>query len=167
MKKIGVFYGSTIGDTKEAAEMIVDVLGKEKADIYNVASVSKDEVKKYDKLIFGASTWGLGELQEDWKNFIEELKTIDFSNKKVALFGFGDQSAYSDTFVDAIGIIYQVVKENGAKVVGEVELGGYDFNNSEAVINGKFVGLPLDDNNQSNLTEKRVKDWIENLANNF
>lgn len=167
MKEIGIFYGSTMGETEEAAEMIADVIGKDKVEVYNVASVSEDEVKKYDKLIFGSSTWGLGELQDDWDSFIEKLKTLDLSNKKVALFGLGDQSMYEDTFVDAIGIIYNVVQEKGAEVVARVSTEGYDFNHSEALIDDQFVGLPLDNNNQSDLTEDRIKNWVDDLLKAF
>ncbi|AZO95987.1 flavodoxin [Halocella sp. SP3-1] len=167
MKEIGIFYGSTMGETEEAAEMIADVIGKDKAEVYNVGSVTVDEVEKYDKLIFGSSTWGLGELQDDWDTFIEKLKTLDLSNKKVALFGLGDQAMYSDTFVDAMGIIYDVVKEKGAEVIGGVLADDYDFNHSEALINDAFVGLPLDNNNQGDLTEERIRNWVDDLLKAF
>lgn len=167
MKEIGIFYGSTMGETEEAAEMIADVIGKDKVEVYNVASVSVDELEKYDKLIFGSSTWGLGELQDDWGTFIEKLKTLDLSKKKVALFGLGDQSMYSDTFVDAMGIIYDVIKEKGAEVIGGVLTDDYDFSHSEALINDAFVGLPLDNNNQGDLTEERIKNWVDDLLKAF
>ena len=167
MEKIGLFYGSTIGDTEDAAEIIVSALGKENVDVYDVASAAKADLEKYDNLIFGASTWGFGELQDDWKDFIDEVKDADLSGKQVALFGTGDQAAYSDTFVDAIGIIYQAVKENGGNVIGKVDVEGYDFSDSEAVIDYQFIGLPLDNNNQSELTDSRINDWVEDLANHF
>lgn len=167
MEKVGMFYGSTMGETKEVAGMIANLIGEDKADVYDVASVSGDEVENYDNLILGSSTWGLGELQDDWNGFIEKVKAVNFNDKKVAIFGFGDQAMYSDTFVDAIGIIYKAVNEKGAEVIGQVSAEGYDFDHSEAIVNGEFVGLPLDSNNQSGMTEDRVKEWVNNLLENF
>jgi len=165
MKKIGLFYGSTMGDTKEAAQMIADSFKNVEIELHDVTTVTQNDLDSYDDLIFGASTWGLGELQEDWKDFIEQIKKVDFSDKQVALFGLGDQRVYPDTFVDAIGIIYQVAKENGATIIGKVGISDYDFNHSEAVIDDQFVGLPLDNNNQGELTERRIKEWLEELTN--
>lgn len=167
MSKIGIFYGSTMGDTEEVAEMISKAMGNEKVNIHNVASVSKKELEKYDKILFGSSTWGLGDLQDDWDLFIEKIKDIDFSNKQVAIFGTGDQDTYPDTFVDAIGKIYKVVEERGAEIVGKVSVDSYDFTDSEAVIDDMFVGLPIDKNNQDELTEDRVNNWVDDLIKSF
>ncbi|MFW6036025.1 MAG: flavodoxin [Halothermotrichaceae bacterium] len=163
MSKIGIFYGSTMGDTEEIAEMIAETIGKEKVDLHNVASVSEKELANYDKLLLGSSTWGLGDLQDDWDLFIEKVKETDFDNKKVAIFGTGDQEMYPDTFVDAIGKIYKEVEANGAEVIGKVFVDTYDFTDSEAVVEGQFVGLPIDKNNQDELTEDRVKNWVAEI----
>ena len=167
MKKIGIFYGSTMGETKDVAEMIVKEIGEDKVELFNVASVSGEEVKKYDNLILGSSTWGFGELQDDWNAFIEDIKNIDFTGKKVALFGLGDQIVYPDTFADAIGIIYQVVKDNGAEVIGQVSTDGYDFDDSTALNNKQFVGLPLDNNNQADKTGERIDSWVKDILEKF
>jgi flavodoxin I len=95
------------------------------------------------------------------------LKNIDFSGKKVAIYSTGDQESYPDTFVDSIGILADVVEAKGAKIVGYTEVEGYNFNESKGQRDGKFIGLAIDDNNQSSLTEERVKKWIETLKGEF
>ena len=61
---IGIFYGSTNGNTQEAAEKIAEKLG---AKIHDVGKLkSGDELVNYECLIFGTSTWYDGEPQDDW-----------------------------------------------------------------------------------------------------
>ncbi|MEO1404790.1 MAG: hypothetical protein AAFV72_26600, partial [Cyanobacteria bacterium J06635_1] len=36
---------------------------------------------------------------------------------------------------------------------------GYDFNESLAIRNGKFCGLALDEDNESDKTETRIQTW--------
>jgi len=157
MKNIGIFYGSSIGNTKAVAKTLSQALD---ADIYDVADASADDLSQYKSLIFGSSTWGFGDLQDDWDGFISAVRATDLSGKKVALFGFGDSDSYPDSFVDAIGTIYKVVKAKGGEVVGATATDTYDYDASEAEVDGQFVGLPLDDENQSDLTDERVNKWI-------
>ena len=70
---------------------------------------------------------------------------------------------YSDTFVGGMGELYNGIKDSGAKFIGSVETDGYTFDDSEAVINGKFVGLPLDDINEDDKTDTRIEAWLAAL----
>jgi flavodoxin I len=97
----------------------------------------------------------------------EELNTVDFSEKKVAYFGPGDQLGYEDNFVDAIGILESKISALGGVTVGYWSIDGYDFQQSTAVKNGKFVGLPLDELNQPDLTLERIKTWVTQLKQEF
>ena len=120
-------------------------------------------------LILGLlSTWYNGELQSDWDDFFEDFKTIDFSGKKVAIFGLGDQYGYSDTFIDGVGIIGEVVVENGGKLIGQWSTDGYDFDESIAVFEKvSFCGLAIDEDNQPDLSEKRIKMWSTQISHEF
>jgi flavodoxin I len=112
MANIGIFYGSTTGNTEKVANLILQAFGEENADMYNVDITELSDVEKYKYLIFGVSTWGVSDLQDDFEDFIEILNKVDFTGKKVALFGLGDQSTYTDSFVDAMGILYDRLKES-------------------------------------------------------
>lgn len=159
--KTGIFYGSTTGNTADIAIKIHKQLGE--GDIINVNSSSLSLMNNYDNIIIGASTWGDGELQGDWEDHLSDLKSVDFSGKKVAFFGLGDQISYPDTFIDAIGIIYDEIKDSGAQFIGNFPVDGFDYNYSKAEQNGDFIGLAIDENNQSELTHKRIEEWVKKI----
>jgi len=163
MKKIGVFYGSSNGTTADVAERIAKKLELDSADVFDVGSTSVDKVAPYDVLLLGSSTWGIGDLQDDWETFLPKLKQVDLSGKYVAIFGTGDASSYGDSFCDAIGTIYEALKNSGCMFCGAVSTEGYTYDSSTAEISGMFVGLPLDEMNEDNLTDQRLDQWLEQI----
>jgi flavodoxin I len=165
MAKTGIFYGSSTGNTENAAEKIKGLIGG--ADITNIKSASVEEMKQYDNLILGSSTWGLGELQEDWEDIIIKLQQEDLSGKKVALFGTGDQESYSETFADAVGLLYEALRDSGAEIVGAWPSEGYEYSESKAEKEGMFVGLVLDEDNQADMTDDRIEEWVSGLKKDF
>lgn len=160
MKSTVVVYGSSTGTCQSIAEQIASKLGVEALEVTNLTA---DVVAANENLLLGTSTWGSGELQDDWYDGLDVLKGADLSGKTVALFGCGDSESYSDTFCGAMAEIYNVVKEGGANVIGEVSTDGYTFDDSEAVVDGKFVGLALDDVNEDDKTEGRIDAWLESI----
>ncbi|MBR2249665.1 MAG: flavodoxin FldA [Prevotella sp.] len=159
MKKTVVVYGSSTGTCESIANTIADKLGTE---AINVADMTADTIADNDVLLLGTSTWGAGELQDDWYDGIDVLKEADLEGKTVAIFGCGDAESYPDTFCGAMGEIYNAVSDR-ATVVGGVSTDGYTFDDSDAVQNGQFVGLALDDVNESDKTEARIDAWIASL----
>lgn len=166
MNKIGVFYGSTTGTTEDVAHRIAEKLNVPNGDIHDASKLNDELVKEYDVLVLGTSTWGAGELQDDWYDGIKVLKKADLSHKFVALFGCGDSDSYSDTFCDGIGILYEELKDTHCTFCGATDPSGYTFDSSVAVINGKFVGLPLDEVNEDGKTDERIAQWTEALKKN-
>lgn len=167
MQKVGIFYGSDTGNTEAAAQLIQEELGADNATIFNVADAKGSDMEEFSNLIFGASTMGIGDIQYDFEDFLPEIEAADLNGKKVAIFGLGDQYSYPDSFVDAIGDIYEKLDGKGCQVVGHVPTDGYDYDESRGEINGQFVGLPLDEENQGDLTSERIKEWVSKIKNEF
>ncbi len=165
MAKIGLFYGSTTGNTTSVAEMIQNQLGPDNVDLHDVAGATAGDLAGYDSLILGVSTWGMGDLQDDWEVFAANLKEL--GGKKVALFALGDQQSYPDTFVNAMGTLYEKAKEAGAEIVGCRPTDGYEFSGSSAVVEGKFVGLVVDEDTQPDLTAGRVAEWAKQIRDDL
>jgi flavodoxin I len=168
MAKIGLFYGTQTGNTQTAAELIQEEFGGDSVvDLYDIADAESSDFEEYDFIIIGCPTWNIGDLQSDWDGFYDELDNIDFRPKKVAYFGAGDQIGYADNFQDAMGILEEKISSLGGTTVGYWSTNGYEFNESKAVRNGKFVGLALDEDNQSELSNSRIKAWVTQLKQEF
>ncbi|MBE6424604.1 MAG: flavodoxin [Planctomycetaceae bacterium] len=159
MSQITVIYGSTTGTTQSAAERIAQKLNARCVDIAS----AKAEDLQTPVLVLGTSTWGFGDLQDDWMSAEKLLQDADLSGKKTAFFGFGDQSGFGDTFVDAMGILCQTALEKGAILIGKTSTEGYSYGASRAEIDGEFCGLALDDANQPEMTDARIDAWTEQL----
>lgn len=164
MQKIGLFYGSDGGTTEEIAQKVADKLGD--CQIFDVASAKAEDMKNFNNLILATPTYGSGDLQDDWDNFLSKLDENAFAGKTIALLGLGDQEIYSDTFCNGIAHLYQKVSKQG-KVIGQTSTDGYTFDDSEAVVDGKFVGLVIDEVNQENMSNERIQKWIESIKGSF
>ena len=173
MAKIGLFFGSDEGNTERVAGMIQARLGVEHVDIYDIADVTQVEFTEYEQIILGIPTWDFGQIQSDWEDFWEDVQAIDFTGKTIALFGLGDQFGYGDYFLDAMGMLHEVIVTNGATIVGHWSTEGYDYDASKAdFVNPDtdtrwFVGLAIDEDQQEELTESRVDQWCGMLKQAF
>ena len=168
MATIGIFYGSTEGNTERVVTKIQQALGGDSsAVLHNVNSATADDMAPYSNIILACPTWEIGQLQEDWNGFIDELEDVEFSGKKVTYVGLGDADGYPDTFLDALGIIHNKIKDKGASFVGAWPTDGYNFEASKGVVDGKFLGLAIDEDNQKDLTDGRVAQWVNQLKGEF
>lgn len=119
MEKVIVVYGSTTGNAEKMAEVLGDELGKGNADVVvkNVTDAKVDELKEYDFVFLGSSTWGDGELQDDFLGFEQDMAGVDLSGKKAAVFGCGDSSWA--LFCEAVVILEKRLNECGAELTAE------------------------------------------------
>lgn len=170
MIEIGVFYGSTNGDTRRVAELIQSLCegnarfaGWATVETLDVAEYVLEEMLDFPLILIGAPTWNIGQLQKDWQAVFEEFDELDLTGKFAGVFGMGDQRGYPDTFADALFFLADKVVERGATLVGRWSTDGYAYAQSWAEVDGEFVGLPLDDINQAELTEARVVAWLEQI----
>lgn len=167
-KKIGLFFGTDTGTTEIITEKIIQLIGTEWVDKHDVYDAATSDFDRYEYLLLGLSTWYDGELQSDWEVFYDEFKTIDFTGKKVAIFGVGDQYSYAENFVDGVGIIGKVVLENGGALFGSWSTEGYHHDHSVAELEeGIFCGLAIDEDNQPDLTDDRIEEWVKQVLKEF
>ena len=138
MDKVHVIYGSTTGMTEAVAAKIANLLG---AQVFNVNAA---DAAAFDAelLVLGSSTWGVGDLQDDWAAKLDEVKR-NFAGKKVAVFGLGDSQGFADSFCVAADTIADAAKDAGATLVGEI--------------------LKIDDTNEADQTDGKIAAWVETI----
>ena len=164
MAIVGLFFGSDTGNTEAIGKMIQKKLGKQMVDVKDIAKSTKEEIAEFDLLILGIPTWYYGENQCDWDDFLPDLEAIDFTDKLVAIYGLGDQEDYSEYFCDAMEPLRDIVESKGAIVVGNWPTESYEFEASKALVDeNTFIGLCIDEDRQSELTEARVDKWLVQL----
>lgn len=162
---IAIFYGSTTGNTENAAELIKEEMGDLIDHMADIVDTDPSEFLDYDVLMFGIPTWDIGELQCDWEDFIPRLEGLDLSGKKIAFFGCGDSYGYAENFLDAFGLLWTELKKLGTpEVVGVWPTEGYTYQSSKGHYDDThFLGLGLDEENEEHLHEERVKGWTSKL----
>merc|ERR1712014_268076 len=113
-----------------------------------------EDFSELDGMIVGCPTWD---------DYLETIKEYDLSGKTVAVFGCGDSQGYGDNFCDGIEELHNTFQAAGAKMVGYVDASGYSHSESKSVNDGKFLGLPLDQDNEDDQTDDRIAAWVEQL----
>lgn len=118
MAKLILIYGSTTGNTEALSKSVEKGLKVSGVDVLvrNVADANPEELKDYDVIILGCSTWGDGELQDDFVPFEKGMRKIKLNGKKAAVFGPGDSSIYPQ-FCKAVDILEKRLGNCGAEIV--------------------------------------------------
>ena len=162
---VGVFFGTVSGKTEDIAGEIAAGLGAEAQDFGEIGGA--EDLLEFDSLVVGAPTWHTGADTDrsgtPLDDLYDEIDGLDLSGKKVAVFGLGDSQSYSDNFCDAIEEIHNHFQSAGAEMVGYVSTDGYTYDDSKSVVDGKFLGLPIDEDSESDMSADRYNAWVEQL----
>jgi len=165
--EVGLFFSTSTGNTEAAADWISQKFGGDISDPTDIGEIDVSDLEGYSSLIVGAPTWNTGADEgrsgTAWDEVIDEIKDLDLSGKKVAVFGCGDSAGYGDNFCDAIEEMHSTFAQAGAKMLGQVDASGYSHAESKSEKDGKFLGLPLDQDNEDDQTEDRVSNWVAQL----
>lgn len=172
MTKIAIIFGTDTGNTRRIAKQIAKLLGPERCHTpINIAKLTLDDFISYEHYILGTPTYGVGilpgldtgTLQPSWAEFVSNFSNVDLTGKRIAIYGLGDQRKYDENFVDGIYRLYQPLKDAGAEIIGQWPNEDYQFTSSAACVDGQFVGLALDQDNQKDLTDARIQNWLGQL----
>ncbi|MBY0197811.1 flavodoxin [Priestia megaterium] len=116
MKEILLAYASMSGNTEAIADLIEEELVKhglhvKRAEVYDIDA---SDLVSAESIIFGAYTWGDGELPDDFLDLYDEMDNIDLSQKQMAVFGSGDSSY--DVFCGAVDLIEEKIKRRNGNI---------------------------------------------------
>lgn len=150
MKKTAIVYSFNTVKTAKIAEKIKEAFASDDVDMVNAEQLTKEKFISYDNLILGVPTWFDSELPNYWDEIPSDMEEVDLKNKKIAIFGLGDQKNYGENFIDGVGVMAQIVKDCNGNLVGLTSIEGYTFEASRAQIGNQFLGLAIDYENQGN-----------------
>ncbi len=173
MKKIALFYAPEKGNTDRVAHKFAEIAGKDKFELFLVdENTEPKQLDDYDKIVFALSTvgrdsWSSEYTQIGWDLLVPKLEDYDFTGKTVAIIGLGDHILYANSFVDSMGVLAKVVLKQGARLVGKCSSDDYEFTDSEAIEGDIFLGLPIDEDNEDDLTEERLTNWWEEIKSHY
>lgn len=165
LQSSAVYYGSSLGRVEGAARAVAKELSiTTLVDLYdNPISGAVD----HRFVVLAMSTWYDGILQDDWREHESELSALDWSRTTVAMVCLGDQYGYPQTFADSLGIVWDAIQPRGAELIGrwdpKTDPVGYNFRASRGLQDGRFLGLALDDDNQSAVTDERITLWCDQI----
>ena len=166
---VGIYFATTTGKTEDIAERLHDILPSAESpkDLADVSDVN--EFTSLDGIICGIPTWNTGADSERsgtaWDTLLEDIGSLNLNGKKVAIFGLGDSSTYTENFCDAMEELHSYFVKAGASMVGYVSKSDYTFEESKSVIGDSFCGLPLDEDSESDMTDDRLVNWSKQLKN--
>ena len=173
MEKIGLFFGPIGGNCNNIATKVTEQIGNDKVDLIPIKDAKHTDVEKYNKIIFGISSigkdaWDNEDIETDWDKFLPEFNKIDFTGKTIAVFGLGNQITYPSHFAESLGYLAHELANKGVKLVGEFSTDGFEYQESHAVNeNGNFYGLVVDEDNEKEKTDDRIKAWLPSIKDDF
>jgi flavodoxin I len=175
MNKIGFFFGTETGTTRLVAKKMHKKLGDELCDKpINVNRITPAELLKYDALILGTPSYGIGEIpghgasgcfEPNWAEFLDQMPANpDFTGKRIAFFGLGAQERYADRFCSSLFALYEKFKSWGVEIIGDWPIDGYTYEHSAAEVDGRFIGLIIDQRTQGMFTDERIDAWLAQVV---
>lgn len=168
MGNTAIFFGPEGGSVHRVTKLLASKMVLYNPDLILISEATANDLAHYDTIIFGISTVGRDTWDQkfgniDWSRFMPIVSSFDFTGKKVAIFGLGDHITYAYHFVNSMGILAREVVKNGGELLGRVSPENYDFQDSEALEGGLFMGLPIDEDFEPEMTEGRLDAWVAQL----
>lgn len=167
MNKTAIIYSFNTKKTGKIAAQLKESFNDPAIEMINAEEITEDVFSSFDQIIMGVPTWFDGELPNYWDEFVPALEEMDLKNKKIALYGLGDQKGYSENFLDGVGLMAEILEARGAVLIGFTSTEGYEFESSRALRGDQFLGLAIDYENQGSMNKQRVAAWVEQLKKEF
>jgi len=167
MAPILIVYTTTTGNTQYVAELLQQAFPAGTTELMQLAQLDQLSIKLCKAMVCCVSTWGRGEMQDDWDLSASRITSLCLDGLPFAVLGLGDQRTYPERFADGAGILVDALLASGGVLYGKTATGGYSFVASKAMRDNRFVGLMIDEDNQHPLTADRIASWVRQLQKEF
>lgn len=167
MKKTALIYWPKKGNVESTAGKISKLFDVGSIDVFTISEAEPEKLSEYDLLIFGGSTIGADNWEDThttrWYSFFEAMRKFDLNGTLGAIYGLGDQILYPEHFVDGMSVIREELSSTGIRFIGSWPVEGYEHTDSKSIDGDHFIGLALDDDQQSDLSDDRISQWVSLL----
>lgn len=167
MKKTALIYWPKSGNVENTAGKIKALFAADSIDVFTISQLDVSKLTNYDLLIFGGSTIGADNWEaahtSKWYSFFAELNKLNLEGKCAAIYGLGDQVLYPEHFVDGMAVIREELKPTSATIIGAWKAEGYEHTDSKSLEGDHFIGLALDDDHQSEMSDERISKWVDQI----
>jgi len=172
MNKVLLMYWPESGNVENVSEKISSKLNDCELVTKPITRVTPQDLHDIDNWIVGGSTvgshvWMDADDSNKWHDYFKKLDSVNLNSKVVAFFGLGDQILYPHHFVDGLGVFQDEFSKRNARIIGQWPVDGYHFYDSEGVMDNKFHGLALDEDQQPELTDERIDKWLTLIRKEF
>jgi len=66
-----------------------------------------------------------------------------------------------------MGVLAERLLAQKAKIIGKTDTEGYTYEDSQAIYDDEFIGLPIDEDFEDYMTDERIAGWIEKIKPEF
>jgi len=117
MANVLIVFGSTGGNTELVTDKVSEVLTTKnhKVTVQRAELTKESDLSKYKYIIFAASTYHQGLLQEHMLKFMYYLKSL--KGKKCAAIGLGDPKYNIEYVVESAKLLEEGIKEKGGEII--------------------------------------------------
>lgn len=170
-KAIGIFYAPAGGNVHKIARRIRQSIHHKRSEMFHITEIKPTRILDFKHIILVASTVGSihweDDIHNEWASFMPGINHIALNGRQVAIVGLGDHIGYPDNFCDGIADLSEWVRQAGGIIVGRTSTDGYTYTSSRAVRDRLFDGLPIDEENESDLTNARIEKWLGFVMTEF
>lgn len=119
MSKIIIIYSTIGGNTELAVKRVKQELEKfdYQVELKRVDIAKAGDITNYDLIVLASPTYGQGTVEDHFKPFLSDLKTIEISHQKFAIIGLGDNKYYPEYLTESAGILEDEIKKYGGNVI--------------------------------------------------
>lgn len=133
-----IAYATNSGSTFLVSQKVQEVLQQQGHQIMlkDIQTLPKEEVSNYDMVFFGSNSWDFegkeGQPHHAFMKFLGDSPDVDWSGKRFALFGCGDQTYM--IFCGALNVIQEFVIAHGGQLVDEpFKIDRFYFNDQDVI----------------------------------
>ena len=126
MAKVQIIYSTVGGNTEIVVLKVAEVLilKNHQVELIRVDIVKPESILEFDLTILASPTYNQGTLDDHFKPFFKNWKTVNLKNHPMAALGLGSMKYYSEYLTEATGLLeHEITKKEAAIAISGLRVG--------------------------------------------